>query len=206
MANETEKRDIFKEKILPILHYVGFIGAIITSIGYIILVTILIFGFKVEKILDTTIFAVVNAGVGFIIMQFLKYQGVTFAENLPENKDILTKYRTTKTKDKKNHSLTYFWVTSVIKDIVMKCLMLAATTMGIIYIVIQGSNDYNLILLAFVNLLMFICFGFLGLVKAFEKFNENYIPYIKERLAEKENKPYITDEGGQENGRQQTLS
>ena len=186
MANETEKKDIFKEKILPILHYVGFIGAIITSIGYIILVTILIFGFKVEKILDTTIFAVVNAGVGFIIMQFLKYQGVTFAENLPENKDILTKYRTTKTKDKKNHSLTYFWVTSVVKDVLIKCLTLALTTIGLIYIVIEGSRDYALIWLSIVNLLMFISFGLLALVKAYKYFNTTYIEYVKERLKEGE--------------------
>ena len=66
---DKDKIQNFREKILPVLDYVGFIGAIITSIGYIILVVILIFGFKVEKILDTTIFAAVNAGVGFIIMQ-----------------------------------------------------------------------------------------------------------------------------------------
>ena len=207
MENFTEKKKtVFEEKILPILSYVGAIGAGIMCVAYIIMVFVLINGFKAEKVQQITIFALVNAGVGFIILQFLKVQGISFAKMIPENEAILKLYYLSKTKDKKNHSLTYFWVTSVIKDIVMKCLMLAATTMGIIYIVIQGSNDYNLILLAFVNLLMFICFGFLGLVKAFEKFNENYIPYIKERLAEKENKPYITDEGGQENGRQQTLS
>ena len=144
MENEN-KTNFFQEKILPILHYVGFIGAVITSIGYMILVVVLIFGFKVEKILDTTVFAVVNAGVGFIIMQFLKYQGVTFAENLNENKVILQQYHSTKTKDKKNHSMTYFWITSVAKDVLIKCLTLAATTIGLIYIVIEGSRDYALI-------------------------------------------------------------
>lgn len=186
MENEN-KIDFFREKILPILYYVGFIGAVITSIGYIILVVVLIFGFKVEKILDTTVFAVVNAGVGFIIMQFLKYQGVTFAELLPENKEILTKYRSTKTKDKKNHSLTYFWVTSVIKDVLVKCLTVAGTSIGLIYIVIEGSNDLSLIWLSIVNLLMFISFGLLALVKAYKYFNNTYIEYVKERLKEGEN-------------------
>ena len=34
---------------------------------------------------------------------------------------------------------------------------------------------------------MFICFGFLALVKAYKYFNSNYIEYIKERLLEGEN-------------------
>ena len=183
MENEN-KTNFFQEKILPILHYVGFIGAVITSIGYMILVVVLIFGFKVEKILDTTVFAVVNAGVGFIIMQFLKYQGVTFAENLSENKVILQQYHSTKTKDKKNHSMTYFWITSVAKDVLIKCLTLAATTVGLIYIVIEGSRDYALIWLSIVNLLMFISFGLLALVKAYKYFNTTYIEYVKEKLKE----------------------
>ena len=53
--NEQEKLDkqsnFFEEKVLPILHYVGLIGAIIMSIAYIILIVVLIFGFKAEKTL-----------------------------------------------------------------------------------------------------------------------------------------------------------
>ena len=203
----NKKLTLFEEKILPVLNYVGAIGAAIMSVAYIIVVFVLINGFKVEKVLNTTICACVNAAVGFIIMQFLKYQGVTFAEMIPENESILKLYHQTKTKDKKNHSLTYFWITSGIKDALIKCAMLAATTIGIIYIIIKGSNDYNLILLAFVNLLLFICFGFLALVKAYKYVNNTYIEYIKEKLAEVNVKPepINIDEGGQENGRQ-TLS
>ena len=198
----NKKLTLFEEKILPVLNYVGAIGAAIMSVAYIIVVFVLINGFKVEKVLNTTIFACVNAAVGFIIMQFLKYQGVTFAEMIPENESILKLYHQTKTKDKKNHSLTYFWITSGIKDALIKCAMLAATTIGIIYIIIKGSNDYNLILLAFVNLLLFICFGFLALVKAYKYVNNTYIEYIKEKLAEVNVKPepINIDEGGQENG------
>lgn len=183
---DEKKKNLFEEKILPILHYVGFIGALITSIGYIILVIVLIFGFKAETMLKTTVFAGVNAGVGFIIMQFLKFQGITFAEMIPENEEILKRYRSTKTKDKKNHSLKYYWITSVIKDIIIKCSMLALTTIGLIYIVIQGSRDFNLIWLAIVNLLMFISFGLVQLVKAYNNFNNNYIEYVKEQLKEGE--------------------
>ena len=49
---------------------------------------------------------------------------------------------------------------------------------------IQGSNDWNLLLLAMVNLIMFICFGFLALVNAYEFFNNKFIPYMKEKIDE----------------------
>lgn len=78
------------------------------AIAYIIAVFVLIRGFQVEALLQTTIFACVNAATGFIIMQFLKVQGVSFAKMLPENQEIIRQYYNTKTKDKKPHSITYF--------------------------------------------------------------------------------------------------
>ena len=49
--NEDRKLTLFEEKILPILSYVGAIGAGIMSIAYIILVVVLINGFKAEQVL-----------------------------------------------------------------------------------------------------------------------------------------------------------
>ena len=181
---DEEKKLSLLDKILPVLNYVGAIGALIMSVAYIMIIFVLINGFKAEKVLQTTVFACVNAAVGFVIMQFLKYQGIIFAEMIPENKEILKQYYQSKTKDKKPHSMLYFWITTVAKDILIKSGTLAATTIGIIYIVIKGSNDHNLILLAFVNLLMFICFGFLSLVKAYKYVNNIYIEYVKEKIAE----------------------
>lgn len=178
----TTNQTTFEKHIKPILTYVGLIGAIIMSIAYIISVFVLINGFKADKVLHTTLFAVVNAIVGFVIMQFLKVQGTSFAKELPNNKPIIEQYYKTKTKDKKPHSIKYFWVTSTIKDALIKCGTLAVTTFGVIYIVIQGSNDYNLILLAVVNLLMFICFGFLSLVKAYDFYNNMHIPFLVDQL------------------------
>lgn len=178
----NNNRTFLERKILPILNYIGIIGAVIMAIAYIVIVFVLINGFKAEALLQTTVFACVNAAVGFIIMQFLKYQGESFAKMLPENKEVIDRYYKTKTKDKKVHSITYFWVTTVIKDIIVKCATLGATTIGIIYIVIQGSNDYNLLLLALVNLLMFVCFGFISLNSAYEFYNNKHVPYMLEQL------------------------
>ncbi|MBR0323744.1 MAG: hypothetical protein IIX06_04550 [Bacteroidales bacterium] len=168
------------------------------AIAYIISVFVLIHGFKAEALLQTTVFACVNAGTGFVIMQFLKVQGEAFAKMLPENKEIIDRYYKTKTKDKKVHSMRYFWITSVAKDVLVKCLTLGATTIGLIYIVIQGSNDYNMLLLAIVNLLMFICFGFLSLVNAYDFFNQKHVPYMVEQL--KNEKAKETKEAEQDSG------
>lgn len=182
------EKTTLEKKILPVLNYVGIIGACIMVVAYIIAVFVLIRGFQAEALLQTTIFGCVNAATGFVIMQFLKIQGVSFAKMLPENEDIIKRYYQTKTKDKKVHSIKFFWTTSVIKDIIVKCLTLAATTIGLIYIVIQGSNDYNLLFLAIVNLLMFVCFGFISLVNAYDFFNNNHVPYMKEQLKKADEK------------------
>lgn len=183
------EKTTLEKKILPVLNYVGIIGACIMVVAYIIAVFVLIRGFQAEALLQTTIFGCVNAATGFVIMQFLKIQGVSFAKMLPDNEEIIKNYYQTKTKDKKVHSIKFFWVTSVVKDIIVKCLTLAGTTIGLIYIVIQGSNDYNLLFLAIVNLLMFVCFGFISLVNAYDFYNNNHVPYMKEQLQKAEQEP-----------------
>lgn len=179
-------KSIFEEKIKPILLWVGTIVACVMAVAYIIIAFVLIAGFKSEKLLSTSVFAIVTAAVGFCIMQMLKIQGQSFAQELPENKEIIKKYYANKTKDKKPRSIKYFWITSTIKDLLIKCLTLALTSVGMIYIVIEGSGDYNLLLLALVNLLMFAGFGLVALVNTYDFYNNSYIPYMLEKIAEVE--------------------
>lgn len=171
-----------EKRLLNILKYVGIIGATICSVAYIVVVLVLIQGFKVESNTQTITFALVNAVVGFIILTFLKIQGESFAKSLPENKAISDAYYESETRDKKYHSMKYFWITSTIKDILTKVLGVFASTFGIIYIVIVGSNDWNLLLLALVNLLLFISFGLLGLEKSYEFYNTRMVPYMQHQL------------------------
>lgn len=182
----------FEKHVKPILTYIGLIGAVLTSIAYIILIFILIKGFKYEQTTQTIVFALVNAAVGLIIANFLKYQGISFAKEIPANQKLLKDYYGSKTKDKKNHSLSFFWITSIIKDIITKGLSIAATTCGLIYIVIVGSNDWSLLLMSIVNLLLFICFGLLSLNKAYDYFNNTYVAYMKERINEAPKEKIIT--------------
>ena len=177
-------KNTFETKIKPVLSYVGVIGAGFMCVAYVIVVFVLIEGFKATIIFNTLLFAVVNAIIGLIIMEFLRVQGVSFAKLIPENEKLIKEYYSTKTKDKKPHSMQFYWTTSVIKDIFTKCLSVAITSAGLIYIVIQGSNDWHLLLLAAVNLIMFICFGFLALVNAYEFFNNKFVPYMEEKISE----------------------
>ena len=186
-----DRRSFFEKRIQPILQYVGVIGAILMSIMYIIIVVILIIGFKAQSIQNTIVFAVINAIVGLMIMQFLKIQGISFAKNLPENIEIIKQYYNTKTKDKKIQSIKYYWTSSLIKDFISKGLSIAFTTAGIIYIVIVGSNDYTLLLLALANLILFICFGLLELNNAYEFYNNKHVPYMQEMIKNKITKKEI---------------
>ena len=186
-----DRKSFFEKKIQPILQYVGVIGAILMSIMYIITVVILIIGFKAQSIQNTIVFAVINAIVGLMIMQFLKIQGISFAKNLPENIEIIKQYYNTKTKDKKIQSIKYYWTSSLIKDFISKGLSIAFTTAGIIYIVIVGSNDYTLLLLALANLILFICFGLLALNNAYEFYNNKHVPYMQEMIKNKITKKEI---------------
>lgn len=178
---ETNK-NFFEAKIKPILTYIGTIGAALMSVAYVILVCIMIFGFSAHNAVQTIVFAIINGIVGLMIMVFLKVQGQDFAKQLPENIPILEEYYNTKTKDKKLHSMKYFWITTTVKDILSKGLSIVVSTAGIIYIVIAGSDDYVLLLLAAVNLIMFACFGLLSLSKAYDFFNNQHMVYVKEQL------------------------
>lgn len=172
------------EKIARILTYVGLIGAITMSIGYMAVVVVLIKGFQKQALLQTTIFSAVSSAVGFVIMQFLKYQGQSWAESLPENKAVVDEYNGPAVKNKKLHDMKYFWRTSIPKDVVFKAITLGISSIGVIYLVVVGSNDWSLMLLAIFNLLMFICFGMTSCAKAYNFYNNEHIPYLKAKIYE----------------------
>ena len=180
-----ENKTFFDKRVKPTLKYVGSIGAVITTIVYIIIVFMMIFGFSVSNFQQALAFAIVNAVVGLIIMQFLKIQGIAFAKAIPENEKILKEYADAQPKKARTHSIKFYWVTSIIKDVIIKAAMTALTTAGIIYIVIQGSRDYILLLLALANLLMFVCYGLVSLVNAYDFFNEKHVPFIQEKIDER---------------------
>ena len=176
---DNEKRTLFEKRIKPTLEYIGTIGAILMAVAYIIVIFVLIYGLKAQSFIQTLTFSLVSAAVGLGIMQLLKLQGITFAQSIPENKATLDEYYNTQTNDKRPRSLSYFWVTSVIRDLIVKGFTIIASTAGVIYIVIQGSEDIILLLLGIINLILFACFGLISLSKAYDFVNNSHIPYVK---------------------------
>ena len=173
------EQTFFEKKLKPILLYMGTIVSVVMAIAYILVVFVLIEGFKVDKLLNTTVFSIITAAIGFCIMQMLKIQGQSFAKNLPANKEIIDKYSKREgEKERKYKALKRYWITSAISDATVKCLTLALTSIGMIYIMIEGSGDYSLLILAAVNLLMFAGFGLISLCKAYDFYNEEYVPYM----------------------------
>lgn len=171
----------------------GTIASVIMAIAYILVVFVLIEGFKAEALLNTTIFSVITAAIGFCIMQMLKVQGQTFAKNLPQNQETVEAYSKrclANGKKRKFKSMKHYWITSAIKDILIKCATLVVTSVGMIYIMIEGSGDYSLLFLAAVNLLMFAGFGLVSLCKAYDFYNEEYVPYMLNEIEEANNEAY----------------
>ena len=82
-------KNLFETKIKPVLSYVGAIGAGLMCIAYVIVVFVIIQGFQATIIFNTLLFAAVNAVLGFIILQFGKVQGISFAKLIPENDKII---------------------------------------------------------------------------------------------------------------------
>lgn len=172
---------MFEKKIKPILSYVGSIGAGLTSIAYIIVMLVLIQGISFQSDMkEKILYTIINAIVGFMITIFLRMQGIQFARD--KHKDLLDKVYGSNLKKVKLHSIKWYWLTSIIKDIFSKVITIGATTFGIIYICIQGSKDYTLILLAIVNLLMFLSFGVIALNKGYEFYDTEYVAYLNNLL------------------------
>lgn len=194
-------QNFFEKKLKPILLYMGTIVSGIMAIAYIIVVFVLIEGFKAEKLLNTTIFSIITAAIGFCIMQMLKIQGQTFAKNLTKNKSIVEEYSKRKNVNntRKYKTMKHYWITSTIIDVLVKCLTLSITSIGMVYIMIEGSGDYSLLLLAAVNLLMFAGFGLISLCKAYDFYNEEYIPFMLNEITEKPLEQNIEKEEGELN-------
>ena len=180
-------KNTFEEKIKPFLTYVGAIGAVFSGIMYILATIVLIMGFQAKTFTQAIVFAVVSAILGLIIMFFLRYQGLSFAKAIPENQEVLNKYNNKQAKTK-HHTLKYFWIKNTLIDVLIKGCTVALSTAGIIYIVIEGSQDFKLILLAIANLILFACLGLIALANAYDFYNEQWVPYMNEQI-ELRNKP-----------------
>lgn len=170
---------MFEKKIKPLLQYIGTIGATILSIIYMFVIGILIAGFKAHTWDQILVFAIINAAFGCLITFFLREQGRSFARNIPENDAVVKEYYGLLQKQKKYRTLRGYYISTTITDILGRATCVILGTLGIMWIVIQGTNDWMMAILAVVNLFLFICFGLLALAAMYDFYNTQWVPRMK---------------------------
>jgi hypothetical protein len=172
------------KKLETILIYSALIGAIMTALAYLAAIWIMIMG--IENTLSTEkrlLFSLIGAAVGIIINYLLREQGIKLASEEQASKDIMALYHKALNKTKKVKQLktiTHFRWWSLLQDIGIKGTLTMASTIGIIYIFIEGNGDWALILLATANLMLFAVFGILGMSKAYYKYVNEHLYVIQE--------------------------
>lgn len=179
---------MFEKKIKPLLQYIGTIGATILSIIYMFVIGILIAGFKAHTWDQILVFALINAAFGCLITFFLREQGRSFARNIPENDAVVKEYYGLLQKQKKYRTLRGYYISTTITDILCRATGVILGTLGIMWIVIQGTNDWMMAILAVVNLFLFICFGLLALASMYDFYNTQWVPRMKYEIELRQNK------------------
>lgn len=175
--NESEKRFDFRN----LFQYMGFVGAGISALTYLIVIAIMINGFDKHIQSDKMIiFSLLGGAFGLVITIFLRTQGMEFAKRTPEAQAVLINFK----KETKitRRSITYHLTKSIIFDIISKVGGVVISTMFVLNVFIEGMQDARYFYLAIANVLMFISFGFIGLVKTYDVYLEDHIPYLEQKI------------------------
>lgn len=174
---------ILTEKVKSLVFWAGLISSIISAVAYIIIVFVMVFGFRVETTLTNNIvFSLITAFVGLLISQFLKWQGISFAKKEEDVAEVWERYYKRKTKKRKYRSLKSFWIKSFLTDMFFKSLMIALISVGTVYVFISASGDVMRILMALFNLTLFAGFGMMSLSKAYDFTKEEHVAYMLRQM------------------------
>lgn len=178
------------EALLRILNNVGIIGAVLAGVLDFIFAMIMVFGLEINIDMNSIIiFAVVNALIGIMINILLRFQGKKYAEI--ENEELCRKYYDKKVKEKKYMSMGTWMGLKTLEDFLIKGCTTAFSIFGVIYISIQGSRNPIQLLLTLATLVLFACFGLMGMNSAYSRFYNIQIPHMEQTIAEREAKKNV---------------
>lgn len=170
---------------MKLLNNIGVVGAVLAAIADIIFVIIMVLGVQIQaELRSIIIFAVVNALVGILISILLRYQGQKYAE--VENEDLCKQYYNKRIKEKKYVSMGKWMTIKAVEDILIKGVTTSFSMFGIIYISITGSKNPIQILITIATLVLFACFGLIGMNSAYTRFYNIQVPYMNLKLEERE--------------------
>lgn len=186
-----EKTEALTEQIKLTLLYVGIISSIISAIAYVIITFVLVVGFTSDIELQAQItISVLGAVTGLLITFSLRNQGIMFAKREDESQNIMREYNQLLNKDKKEkelHDIRYHLIRATIKDVIFKGITVAVSLFFVLYIAIEGNGNYSLLALAFANIFMFTGFGLVGLSNMYDKYMDEHLPVMKERIERMKN-------------------
>lgn len=173
------------EALLKILNNIGVIGAVLAAVADIVFVLIMVLGVKIDvELKSIIIFAVVNALIGILINVLLRYQGQKYAE--VENEDLCTKFYNKRAKEKKYMSMGKWMTLKTVQDFLVKGVTTSFSIFGIVYISVTGSKNPIQILITVATLILFACFGLIGMNSAYCRFYNIQVPYMNLKLEERE--------------------
>lgn len=177
--------EIMNDTLKKFMLWTASIGAALTAVFYLLAIIILVTGIQNTLTQEKQLlFSLMGAVTGMIMMYLLREQGISLAANESESKQIMSEYYKALNKTKKLKQLKmigYYRVLWLVIDLFTKGVTVMASTMGIIYVFIEGNGDLGLILLATANLFLFTTFGIIGLSKAYDKYINEHLPAVIER-------------------------
>lgn len=174
----------FEEKLRPIFTFVGTFCAILLAICYFVGAIVLING--LDKALGTQqliMYAIYNGVMTFLIVFSLGVQGNDFAKD--KNKDTIKELNDLKPKkQKKIHSMVFYWSIEIPKKIFFKVGWAWFSTLAVTTIFVDGNGDMSLLLLVAVNAIMSFGTGLLFLTKTYDYYNNNQVALMKQKIYE----------------------
>lgn len=174
------------EALLKLLNNIGVVGAVLAGVADLIFVIIMVMGVDVKANMNAIIiFAVVNALIGILINVLLRYQGQKYGEI--ENEELCKKFYNKRIREKKYMSMTMWMTLKTVQDVLIKGITTCFSIFGILYITIVGSKSPVQILITLASLVLFACFGLIGMNSAYCRFYNIQIPYMQMRIEEREN-------------------
>lgn len=172
-------------KIKSALKWAGGIFAIIGSLFYLTLTVLLVVGFQTS--MDTTQrwwFLVLSSITGILITMALTTQGAQLSASEEKNSKIISEYFALRFEIRQRaewtNSMWFYMSKTFITNIFTKVLSVAASLWLVLDIV--GSGEIILVVMALSNIIMYLGFGLVGLNKAYEFHNTNYMEFLKSKI------------------------
>lgn len=186
----SEQIKHWSKTLKTVLNFVGAVLALLGVILYMVIVNIMLTGFKIKMEWENMLSFLIIGGIAgvFINMAFL-IQGLDLAKMIPEVNKIRVEYRelTVIAKDKWLMPLWLYTVKTFLINVIFKVGSIMIMSYYLLDISITGlTDDVNVINkykeLAFSNVILFIGLGLMGMAGAYNYYIENKVPLIQREI------------------------